>query len=105
MALSIAELIIISLLVDWAFRKLRMPGLIGMLFAGVLLGANRGGDAIGQMLVAVVVRCGAERCGDERAHHAARIFSSHSDVSTAPSIIGRRPITVRSSRAPIRVAT
>jgi NhaP-type Na+/H+ or K+/H+ antiporter len=38
MALSIAELIIISLLVDWAFRKLRMPGLIGMLFAGVLLG-------------------------------------------------------------------
>lgn len=38
MAVSIAELIIISLLVDWAFRKLRLPGLIGMLFAGILFG-------------------------------------------------------------------
>ncbi len=38
MAFSIAELIIISLLVDWAFRKLQLPGLIGMLFAGILLG-------------------------------------------------------------------
>jgi len=38
MAVSIAELIIIALLVDWGFRRLRMPGLIGMLFVGIVLG-------------------------------------------------------------------
>ncbi len=38
MASSLAELIIISLIVDWAFRKCHLPGLIGMLFTGVLFG-------------------------------------------------------------------
>lgn len=38
MALGIAELVIICLLVDWAFRSLRMPGLIGMLLVGILFG-------------------------------------------------------------------
>jgi len=38
MAVSLAELIIIGLLVDWAFRKLRVPGLVGILLAGTLLG-------------------------------------------------------------------
>lgn len=38
MAVSIAELIIISLIVDWAFRRMRVPGLIGMLFTGIVLG-------------------------------------------------------------------
>ena len=38
MALSIAELIILSLIVDWLFRKYRVPGLVGMLLVGIVLG-------------------------------------------------------------------
>lgn len=38
MAASLAELIIISLIVDFAFKKFRLPGLIGMLLVGVLFG-------------------------------------------------------------------
>ncbi len=38
MAVSLAEIIIISLLVDWAFRKIKVPGLVGMLFVGIILG-------------------------------------------------------------------
>ncbi len=38
MAVSIAELILLGLLADWIFRKLRMPGLLGMLLLGVLFG-------------------------------------------------------------------
>ncbi len=38
MALSIAEMILLGLLADWLFRKLRMPGLLGMLFLGALFG-------------------------------------------------------------------
>jgi NhaP-type Na+/H+ or K+/H+ antiporter len=36
MAFSIAEMILLGLLADWVFRKLRMPGLLGMLLIGVL---------------------------------------------------------------------
>ena len=38
MAFSIAEMILLGLMIDWVFRKLRMPGLLGMLFLGVLFG-------------------------------------------------------------------
>jgi len=38
MAVGIAELIIICLLVDWGFRQLKMPGLIGMLLTGIVFG-------------------------------------------------------------------
>jgi NhaP-type Na+/H+ or K+/H+ antiporter len=38
MAVSIAEMILLGLLADWVFRKLRMPGLLGMLLVGVLFG-------------------------------------------------------------------
>ena len=38
MAVGLAELIIVCLIVDWAFRKLKVPGLIGMLFVGMLAG-------------------------------------------------------------------
>jgi NhaP-type Na+/H+ or K+/H+ antiporter len=37
-ASTLAELILLGLLADWAFRKLRMPGLVGMLLLGVLAG-------------------------------------------------------------------
>ncbi len=38
MAGSIAEIIILCLMADWVCRSLRVPGLIGMLFVGILLG-------------------------------------------------------------------
>jgi NhaP-type Na+/H+ or K+/H+ antiporter len=38
MIVSLAELLVLSLIVDWAFRKLAIPGLVGMLFLGVLFG-------------------------------------------------------------------
>ncbi len=38
MAVGLAELVILGLLADWIFRKLGMPGLVGMLLLGVGLG-------------------------------------------------------------------
>ena len=38
MIASLAELIVLGILVDWAFRKLSVPGLVGMLLLGVALG-------------------------------------------------------------------
>ena len=38
MALGIAEMILLGLLADWVFRKLKLPGLLGMLLLGVLFG-------------------------------------------------------------------
>jgi len=38
MAVSLAELIIASLLVDWIFKKVKIPGLIGMLLIGIAFG-------------------------------------------------------------------
>jgi NhaP-type Na+/H+ or K+/H+ antiporter len=40
MAFSIAEMILLGLLIDWVFRKLRLPGLLGMLLLGVLFGPH-----------------------------------------------------------------
>jgi len=40
MAFCIAEMILLGLLMDWVFRKLRMPGLLGMLLLGVLFGPH-----------------------------------------------------------------
>jgi len=37
-AVSLAELIILGILADWGFRKFRVPGLVGMLLLGVLMG-------------------------------------------------------------------
>lgn len=38
MAASLAELILLGLLVDYLFRKIRVPGLVGMLCVGILIG-------------------------------------------------------------------
>lgn len=38
MAVSIAEIIILCLIADWCFRRIHIPGLIGMLLVGVILG-------------------------------------------------------------------
>ena len=38
MLLGIAELVLLGLLFEWGFRKLKVPGLIGLLALGLLLG-------------------------------------------------------------------
>jgi NhaP-type Na+/H+ or K+/H+ antiporter len=38
MIVSLAELVVLSLIVDWAFRRLTIPGLVGMLLLGVAFG-------------------------------------------------------------------
>ena len=40
MIVGIAQLLILGLIVDWAFRKIKVPGLVGMLFLGLLLGPH-----------------------------------------------------------------
>lgn len=40
MALNLAEIILLCLMLDWGLRRCRMPGLIGMLGVGVLLGPH-----------------------------------------------------------------
>ncbi len=40
MAISVAEIILLSLLADWILRRFRIPGLIGMLTVGVVLGPH-----------------------------------------------------------------
>jgi len=40
MAVSLAEIIILCLLADWAFKACRLPGLIGMLIVGAVLGPS-----------------------------------------------------------------
>ena len=41
MAVSLAGLILLGLLIDFAFRKIRIPGLVGMLCIGILLEIGR----------------------------------------------------------------
>jgi len=43
MAFGIAELVILGLLVDWLARKFRLPGLIGLLLLGVIMGPHVSG--------------------------------------------------------------
>ncbi len=38
MAVTLAEIILLGLLADWVFRKFRVPGLVGMLLLGVVVG-------------------------------------------------------------------
>ena len=38
MIVSRPQIVILSLIVNWVFRKMTIPGLIGMLFLGVVFG-------------------------------------------------------------------
>ena len=40
MAMSLAEIVVLCLLVDWLFKRFKMPGLIGMLMIGAILGPS-----------------------------------------------------------------
>jgi NhaP-type Na+/H+ or K+/H+ antiporter len=40
MAMSLAEIIVLCLLVDWVSRRFKIPGLVGMLLIGAILGPS-----------------------------------------------------------------
>jgi solute carrier family 9B (sodium/hydrogen exchanger), member 1/2 len=40
MVFNLAEVLLLALIADWIFRKCNLPGLVGMLLVGVLLGPN-----------------------------------------------------------------
>ncbi len=52
MIVGIAELIILSLIVDWVFRHIKVPGLVGMLLLGVVLGPYMLGWVNSELLTA-----------------------------------------------------
>ncbi len=71
MAIGIAEIILLGLLADWAARKIKLPGLIGLLFLGVLVGpyclnsfkpnlTAVGGDLRLIALIVILLRAGLE---------------------------------------------
>ena len=67
MAVNLAELILIGLLVDWVFRKCRLPGLIGMLLLGIVAGPwlapdflAASGDLRLMALIIILLRAGFE---------------------------------------------
>ena len=43
MAFGIAELVILGLLADWLVRKIGLPGLVGLLLLGVIMGPHVSG--------------------------------------------------------------
>ncbi len=52
MAVSLAKILILAMLTDWTFRKIRLPGFIGILLIGFLLGPQYG-DQLAPNLLAV----------------------------------------------------
>lgn len=50
MAFSLARILILSLLVDWGARKIRLPGFIGILVIGFLLGPSYGNQLTPNLL-------------------------------------------------------
>jgi solute carrier family 9B (sodium/hydrogen exchanger), member 1/2 len=66
-AFNIAELILLGLLFDWVFRKMRMPGLIGLLLLGVVAGPYLAPDFVAVSadlrliaLIIILLRAGLE---------------------------------------------
>ena len=71
MAVSLAEIILLGLLVEWVFRKCRLPGLIGMLLLGVVAGSFLAPDFLAASqdlrliaLIVILLRAGFELSRD-----------------------------------------
>ena len=75
MAVNLAELILLGLLADWVFRKCRLPGLIGMLLLGIVVGPcvlnvlapdflAASGDLRHMALIIILLRAGFELSRD-----------------------------------------
>jgi len=101
MIVSLAEIVIVSLLVDWGFRKLSVPGLIGMLLLGVLFGPyvlnwldptliNVSSDLRLIALIVILLRAGFELSRDTLNRVGMRVVL----LSVVPATIEAAAITV-----------
>jgi solute carrier family 9B (sodium/hydrogen exchanger), member 1/2 len=98
---SLAEILILGLIVDWAFRKLTIPGLVGMLLLGVAFGpyalAWLSPDLLSVSqdfrliaLVVILLRAGFELSKDTLNRVGGRVLL----LSAVPAIIEGAAITV-----------
>ncbi len=100
MIVSLAELIVLSLLIDWAFRKLSVPGLVGMLLLGVVFGPHVLGlispglltasaDLRLVALIVILLRAGFELSRDTLNRVGYRVLL----LSTIPAVVEGTAIT------------
>ena len=108
MALSLAEIIILCLIVDWFLTKFKIPGLVGMLAIGALLGPSTlnlldpslmqvGSDLRMIALIVILLRAGFE-LSKESLHRVGKqalllsflpaMFEALVIVALAPSLLG-----------------
>ena len=101
MIVSLAELLILGLIVDWAFRKMTIPGLVGMLFLGVLAGPSVLGwvspdllaisyDFRLMALIVILLRAGFELSKDSLNRVGGRVLV----LSAVPAITEGAAVTV-----------
>ncbi len=94
MIVSLAELLVLGLIVDWAFRKMTVPGLVGMLFVGVLFGPYAlgwvnpellavSGDFRLIALIVILLRAGFELSKDTLNRVGGRVLL----LATVPAIV------------------
>jgi NhaP-type Na+/H+ or K+/H+ antiporter len=101
LAVSIALIVILGLLSDYMFRKLRLPGLVGMLLVGVVLGPyvlglmrpelmSVSADLRMVALIVILLRAGLEL----RRETINRVGKTALVMSTVPAILEGAAITV-----------
>ncbi len=101
MIVSLAELVILGLIVDWSFRKLTIPGLVGMLLLGVAFGPyfldwvdrdllSASGDWRMIALIVILLRAGFELSKETLNRVGMRVLL----LSAVPAIIEGAAITV-----------
>ena len=101
MIVSLAELVILGLLVDWIFRRLTVPGLVGMLLLGVAFGPymlglvspellTASGDLRLIALIVILLRAGFELSKETLNRVGGRVLL----LSAVPAIIEGAAITV-----------
>jgi len=101
MIVSLAEFLILGIVVDWAFRKLTIPGLVGMLLLGVAFGPHALGWASQDLLnvsndfrlialIVILLRAGFELSKDTLNRVGGRVIL----LSAVPAVIEGAAITV-----------
>ncbi|HEB79391.1 MAG TPA: sodium:proton antiporter [Rhodospirillales bacterium] len=101
MIVGLAELLILGLIVDWAFRKLSVPGLVGMLLLGVAFGPYMlglvgpellevSGDLRLIALIVILLRAGFELSKETLNRVGGRVLL----LSAAPAIVEGAAVTV-----------
>ena len=101
MIAAVAILLIVGVLVDWGFRRARIPGLVGMLAVGVIAGPHLLGwispslvalseDLRVGALIIILLRAGLEVSRETLAKVGVRVLL----LSTVPAIIEGAAVTI-----------